>query len=45
MVDPVSLREYVFTIIQDPADLGTEIIHPIQALASEMDAPRPEEAF
>jgi len=64
MVDPESLREYVFPgtkklinqaksygltvmhhscgsifpIIQDLSDLGADIIHPIQALASEMDA-------
>lgn len=64
MVDPDSLREYVFpgtrklieqaksygltvmhhscgsifSIIQDLSDLGADIIHPIQALASEMDA-------
>lgn len=29
----------VFPLIQDLADLGADIIHPIQALASEMDAP------
>lgn len=65
MVDPDSLREYVFPgtkklidqaksygltvmhhscgsifpIIRDLADLGADIIHPIQALAREMDAP------
>jgi uroporphyrinogen decarboxylase len=64
MVDPYSLREYVFPgtkklidqaksyglivmhhscgsvfpIIQDLIDMGADIIHPIQALASEMDA-------
>jgi len=29
----------IFPIIQDLAQLGADIIHPIQALASEMDAP------
>lgn len=29
----------IFPIIQDLADLGADIIHPIQALANEMDAP------
>jgi len=29
----------IFPIIQDLADLGADIIHPVQALASEMDAP------
>jgi uroporphyrinogen decarboxylase len=29
----------IFPIIQDLSDLGADIIHPIQALASEMDAP------
>jgi len=71
MVDPDSLREYVFPgtkklidqaksygltvmhhscgsifpIIQDLADLGADIIHPIQALASEMDAPNLKKHF
>lgn len=29
----------IFPIIQDLADLGADIIHPIQALANDMDAP------
>ncbi len=29
----------IFPIIQDLADLGADIIHPIQSLANEMDAP------
>jgi uroporphyrinogen decarboxylase len=71
MVDPDSLREYVFPgtkklvdqaksyglivmhhscgsifpIIQDLADLGADIIHPIQALASKMDAPNLKKYF
>ena len=71
MVDPDSLREYVFPgtkklieqaksygltvmhhscgsifpIIQDLADLGADIIHPIQALANEMDAPNLKKHF
>jgi len=71
MVDPESLREYVFPgtkrlidqaksygltvmhhscgsifpIIQDLSDLGADIIHPIQALASEMDAPNLKSHF
>ncbi len=71
MVDPVSLREYVFPgtkklieqaksyglvvmhhscgsifpVIQDLYDLGADIIHPIQALASEMDAPNLKKHF
>jgi len=71
MVDPNSLREYVFPgtkklidqaksygltvmhhscgsvfpIIYDLADLGADIIHPIQALASEMDAPNLKKHF
>jgi len=71
MVDPESLREYVFPgtkklidqaksygltvmhhscgsifpIIQNLADLGADIIHPVQALASEMDAPNLKKHF
>ena len=71
MVDPYSLREYVFPgtkklidqaksygltvmhhscgsvfpIIQDLIDMGADIIHPIQALASEMDAPNLKKHF
>jgi uroporphyrinogen decarboxylase len=71
MVDPESLREYIFPgtkklidqaksyglivmhhscgsifpIIQDLSDLGADIIHPIQALASEMDAPNLKSQF
>jgi len=71
MVDPDSLREYVFPgtrklieqaksygltvmhhscgsifpVIQDLADLGADIIHPIQALANEMDAPNLKKYF
>jgi uroporphyrinogen decarboxylase len=71
MVDPGSLREYVFPgtkklidqaksygltvmhhscgsvfpIIQDLVDLGADIIHPIQALASDMDAPNLKKHF
>ncbi|MCK9618430.1 MAG: uroporphyrinogen decarboxylase family protein [Lentimicrobiaceae bacterium] len=71
MVDPDSLREYVFPgtkklieqakcygltvmhhscgsifpIIQDLAGLGADIIHPIQALANEMDAPNLKKHF
>ena len=71
MVDPDSLREYVFPgtkklidqaksygltimhhscgsifpIIQDLANLGADIIHPIQALANEMDAPNLKKHF
>lgn len=71
MVDPDSLREYVFPgtkklidqaksygltvmhhscgsifpIIQDLADLGADIIHPIQALAHDMDAPNLKKHF
>ena len=71
MVDPDSLREYVFPgtkklidqaksygltvmhhscgsifpIIQDLTDLGADIIHPIQALANEMDAPNLKKYF
>jgi uroporphyrinogen decarboxylase len=35
----------VFPLIQDLADLGADIIHPIQALASEMDAPNLNKHF
>jgi uroporphyrinogen decarboxylase len=35
----------VFPIIQDLADLGADIIHPIQALASEMGAPNLKKHF
>ncbi|MEN8248175.1 MAG: uroporphyrinogen decarboxylase family protein [Bacteroidota bacterium] len=35
----------IFPIIQDIADLGADIIHPIQALASQMDAPNLKEHF
>lgn len=35
----------IFPIIQDLADLGADIIHPIQALASEMDAPNLKKYF
>jgi uroporphyrinogen decarboxylase len=35
----------VFPVIQDIADLGADIIHPIQALASEMDAPNLRKHF
>ena len=35
----------VFPVIQDLADLGADIIHPIQALAYEMDAPRLKKNF
>jgi uroporphyrinogen decarboxylase len=71
IVDPVSLREYVFPgtrklieqakgygltvmhhscgsifpVIQDLVDLGADLIHPIQALASEMDAPNLKKHF
>lgn len=71
MVDPESLREYIFPgtkkmidqaksygltvmhhscgsifpIIQDLSDLGADIIHPIQALASEMSAPNLKKHF
>jgi len=71
MVDPDSLREYVFPgtkklidqaksygltvmhhscgsifpVIEDLADLGADIIHPVQALASEMDAPNLKKHF
>jgi uroporphyrinogen decarboxylase len=71
MVDPESLREYVFPgtkllidqaksyglkvmhhscgsifpIIDDLVDLGVDVIHPIQALASDMDAPNLKNHF
>jgi uroporphyrinogen decarboxylase len=35
----------IFPIIQDLADLGADIIHPIQALANEMDAPNLKNHF
>jgi len=35
----------VFPVIQDLADLGADVIHPIQALASEMDAPNLKKHF
>jgi len=35
----------IFPIIQDLADLGADIIHPVQALASEMDAPNLKKYF
>ena len=35
----------IFPIIQDLSDLGADIIHPIQALASEMDAPNLKKHF
>jgi uroporphyrinogen decarboxylase len=35
----------IFPIIQDLADLGADIIHPIQALANEMDAPNLKKYF
>jgi uroporphyrinogen decarboxylase len=35
----------IYPIIQDLADLGADIIHPIQALASEMDAPNLKRHF
>ncbi|MCG8308637.1 MAG: uroporphyrinogen decarboxylase family protein [Cytophagales bacterium] len=35
----------IFPIIQDLTDLGSDIIHPIQALASEMDAPNLKKHF
>jgi uroporphyrinogen decarboxylase len=35
----------IFPVIQDLADLGADIIHPIQALASEMDAPNLKKHF
>lgn len=35
----------IFPIIQDLSDLGADIIHPIQALANEMDAPNLKKHF
>jgi uroporphyrinogen decarboxylase len=35
----------VFPVIQDLADLGADVIHPIQALAYEMDAPNLKKHF
>ena len=35
----------IFPIIQDLADLGADIIHPIQALANQMDAPNLKKHF
>ncbi len=35
----------IFPIIQDLSDLGADIIHPIQALASQMDAPNLKKHF
>lgn len=35
----------VFPVIQDLADLGADIIHPIQALAADMDAPNLKSHF
>jgi len=35
----------IFPIIQDLSDLGADIIHPIQALANEMDAPNLKQHF
>ncbi|MGA2408587.1 MAG: uroporphyrinogen decarboxylase family protein [Bacteroidales bacterium] len=35
----------IFPLIQDLANLGADIIHPIQALASEMDAPNLKKNF
>lgn len=35
----------IFPVIQDLIDLGADIIHPIQALASEMDAPNLKKHF
>ena len=35
----------IFPIIQDLANLGADIIHPIQALANEMDAPNLKKHF
>jgi len=35
----------IFPIIQDIADLGADIIHPVQALASQMDAPNLKNHF
>lgn len=35
----------IFPIIQDLANLGADVIHPVQALASEMDAPNLKKHF
>ena len=35
----------IFPLIQDLTDLGADIIHPVQALASDMDAPNLKEHF
>lgn len=35
----------IFPIIQDLCDLGADIIHPIQALANEWDAPNLKKHF
>jgi uroporphyrinogen decarboxylase len=35
----------IFPIIQDLCDLGADIVHPVQALASEMDAPNLKKHF
>jgi len=35
----------IFPLIKDMTDLGADIIHPIQALANEMDAPRLKRYF
>ena len=35
----------IFPIIQDLSDLGADIVHPIQALANEMDAPNLKKHF
>jgi uroporphyrinogen decarboxylase len=35
----------IFPIIQDIADLGADIIHPVQALASQMDTPNLKNYF
>ena len=35
----------IFPVIHDLADLGADVIHPIQALASKMDAPSLKEHF
>lgn len=35
----------IFPIIEDLIDLGTDVIHPIQALAEDMDAPNLKEHF
>ena len=35
----------IFPVIQDLSDLGADIIHPVQALANEMDAPNLKKHF